>query len=116
MSRQRAYAGHGQNALYTNIAAALANAAEEEAPAKLVQEKAAAAAAVLADEEATTTANAAAKLVEVKAALAAEETTKALAANVAERLAVDESAAKIMEEDLLRSLQLTVSSDKEKDV
>eukprot|EP00978_Attheya_sp_CCMP212_P008283 scaffold19450_cov59-Attheya_sp.AAC.1 len=93
-----------------NIAAALAKAAEDEAPAKLAQGKAAAA-AVLADEEATMAANAATKLVEVKAALAAEETTKALAPNVAERLAVDEAAAKVMEEDLLHSLQLTVSSD-----
>eukprot|EP00978_Attheya_sp_CCMP212_P003826 scaffold8118_cov67-Attheya_sp.AAC.1 len=95
-----------------NVAAALTNkAAEDEAAAKLVQEKTAAA-AVLADEEATTAANAAAKLVEEKAALAAEETTKALAAkNVAEKLAVDEAAAKVMEEDLLRSLELTVSSD-----
>eukprot|EP00978_Attheya_sp_CCMP212_P013534 scaffold33986_cov68-Attheya_sp.AAC.1 len=81
-----------------NIATALAKAAEDEAPAKLAQEKAAAA-AVLADEEATTAANAAAKLVEVKAALAAEETTKALAANVAERLAVDEAAAKTVSSD-----------------
>eukprot|EP00978_Attheya_sp_CCMP212_P018167 scaffold49399_cov62-Attheya_sp.AAC.1 len=91
-----------------NIAAALAKAAEDEAPAKLGQEKAAGA-AVFADEEATTAAPA--KLVEVKAALAAEETTKAIAANVAERLAVDEAAAKAMEEDLLQSLQQTVSSD-----
>eukprot|EP00978_Attheya_sp_CCMP212_P033959 scaffold139951_cov63-Attheya_sp.AAC.1 len=104
-----------------NVAAALAKAAEDEAAAKLpaedeataklVQEKAAAA-AVLADEKATSTAaNADVKLVEEKAALAAEETTKALAANVAEKLAVDEAAAKVMKEDLLRSLQLTVSSD-----
>eukprot|EP00978_Attheya_sp_CCMP212_P039612 scaffold207578_cov67-Attheya_sp.AAC.2 len=71
----------------------------------------------LADEEATEAANVAAKLVEEKAALAPEETTKVLAVEVPKR-AVDEAAAKLTEQDLLcspivpaQTLELAVSFD-----